>query len=385
MERRAFFKSSGLALFGAGAVPGWLARAAQGPKARRRVLVTIFQRGAMDGLSAVVPYGDPAYRVLRPTLALDRTLDLDGFLGLHPALAPLKPLWDAKQLAIVEAAGSPDPTRSHFDAQDYMESGTPGLKATRDGWLNRTLERTAQPSPVRAVAVGSDLPRMLRGPQPAVALSSVSDFRLRDAMAAPELEASFAKSSMANLSRETFEAMRILKALPASNTTVAYPATRLGRSLQEIARLIKADVGLELAFADMGGWDTHINQAQRLTQLLGEFGGALAAFWQDLGDRLEDVAVVTMSEFGRTARENGTRGTDHGHANLMFAFGGGIQGGRVHGTWPGLAKEQLYEGRDLAVTTDFRTVLSQLVTGHLGQSAPVFPGFAPQPFSLLRA
>ena len=386
MNRRAFIKSTGIALYGIGVAPSWLARAAAQPDGRRKkVLVTIFQRGAMDGLNAVVPFGDSSYRTLRPTLALTEPLSLDGYFGLHPALLALKPLWDAKQLAIIEAVGSPDPTRSHFDAQDYMESGTPGLKSTRDGWLNRTLASEPKPSPVRAVALGADLPRMLRGKNPAVALAAVRDFQVRDAMAAKEFESSFAHSSLASLSQETFEAVRILKSLPAATGGVAYPASRLGQSLKEIARLIKADVGLEVAFADMGGWDTHVNQGARLTQLLGELGGALSAFAQDLGDRLNDVAVVTLSEFGRTARENGSRGTDHGHANVMFAFGGGIQGGRVHGAWPGLSADKLYEGRDLAVTTDFRTVLSQLVTGHLGHanSPSVFPGFAPPPFTLL--
>ncbi len=384
MQRRALVKATGLALFGIGSAPAWLARAAaQAEGRRKKVLVTIFQRGAMDGLHAVVPYGDPAYRTLRPTMAVASPLDLDGYFGLNPALAPLQPLWQEKQLAVVEAVGSPDPTRSHFDAQDYMESGTPGVKSTRDGWLNRTLATEAKPSPVRAVALGADLPRMLRGTNPAVALASVRDFQVRDAMAARDLEATFAKSSLANLSHETFEAVRILKSLPAASTTVTYPNSRLGQSLKDIARLIKADVGLEVAFADMGGWDTHVNQTARLNQLLGEFATALAAFWQDLGDRLEDVAVVTMSEFGRTARENGTRGTDHGHANVMFAFGAGIRGGKVHGQWPGLAAEQLYERRDLAVTTDFRTVLSEVVSQHLGhRAATVFPGFNPTPFTL---
>jgi uncharacterized protein (DUF1501 family) len=259
------------------------------------------------------------------------------------------------------------------------------LKSTRDGWLNRTLAAEAKPSPVRAVSLGTDLPRMLRGKNPSVALNTVRDFQVKDSMAAKEFESSFAKSSLASLSNETFEAVRILKSLPAATASVTYPSSRLGQSLKEIARLIKADVGLEVAFADMGGWDTHVNQGARLTQLLKEFGEALAAFWQDLGDRLEDVAVVTLSEFGRTARENGSRGTDHGHANVMFAFGGGIKGGRIHGDWPGLSADKLYEGRDLAVTTDFRTPLSQLVTGHLGHAGVggVFPGFTPAPFTLL--
>lgn len=399
MKRRAFVKATGLSMFGVGAAPGWLARAAfagAGPANQKKVLVVVFQRGAMDGLNAVVPHAEKQYYAMRPTLAIPRAsvIDLDGKFGLNPALKPLHSIWNAKQLAIVEAVGSPDPTRSHFDAQDYMESGTPGLKATRDGWLNRSLAKSASaPSPVRAVSLGPVLPRSLRGANAAVALNSVKDFAIRDEMAAQGFRTMYAKTADAELSgkgRETFEAVNLLASLRKTEYVPAngaqYPSGRLSQSLKEIARLIKAQVGLEVAFADMGGWDTHVQQAGALSNLLTDFGGALAAFHQDLGEHLENVMVVTMSEFGRTARENGNQGTDHGHANVMFAFGGGVKGGRVCGQWPGLEVEQLHERRDLAVTTDFRAVLSQAVAQHLGNrdTSAVFPGFAASAgFSLL--
>jgi uncharacterized protein (DUF1501 family) len=352
--------------------------------------VAIFQRGAADGLNVVVPHGDPNYSALRPTVAVPRTevLDIDGFYGLHPALAPLKKIYDSGQLAIVEAVGSPDPTRSHFDAQDYMESGTPGLKATSDGWLNRALSGSKSQSPVRALAMGSSLPRSLRGANAAVAVRSLSEFAVRDAGSAPTFESMYSTAVdrvLSGTGKETFNAVRILQTIgkqsyaPASG--VQYPPGRLGGSLRQIASLIKADVGLEVAFADMGGWDTHVNQAGaqptagQLANLLMVFGRAIAAFHQDLGDKVEDVVIVTMSEFGRTARENGNRGTDHGHANVMFVLGGPVAGGKVYGDWPGLAREQLYEGRDLALTTDFRDVLGEIVAKHLGVANPktVFP------------
>jgi uncharacterized protein (DUF1501 family) len=310
-------------------------------------------------------------------------LDLDGKFGLHPALEPLKAIFDAKQLAIVEAVGSPDPTRSHFDAQDYMESGTPGVKSTRDGWLNRALPAAStKSSPVRAIALGPNLPRALRGRNSAVAIGSLNEFQLRDDGSSAMFESLYAgDKALSATGRETFEAMRMLEAvrrqtyMPADSA--AYPNGRLGQSLRQIAQLIKADVGLEVAFADMGGWDTHVNEVGALPNLLREFGRAIAAFHRDMGARMEDVMVVTMSEFGRTARENGNRGTDHGHANLMFVLGAGVKGGRVYGDWPGLEAEQLYEGRDLALTTDFRDVLSEVIPGHLGakNAEQVFPGY----------
>ncbi len=406
-NRRIFLRDAALAMVGVGSAPLWLQRAAladDAPGRRKKVLVAIFQRGAADGLNIVVPHGDPRYYELRPSIAIPRpsasapgesAIDLDGFFGLHPALAPLKPLWDSKQLGIVHAAGSPDPTRSHFDAQDYMESGTPGFKATSDGWLNRALPvASGKPSPVRAVSLGPSLPRTLRGKNSAVAVDNLSNFTVRDSAAAKTLQSLYAGSHdqiLGGTGRETFEAVALLQSVekmpyqPANGAE--YPRGRFGDSLRQIAQLIKADVGVEVAFADLGGWDHHVNEVGpkvSLGQLAGkveEFGGALAAFHRDMGDRMEDVVLVTMSEFGRTAKENGNRGTDHGHANAMFVMGGPVAGGKVYGTWPGLAQEQLYEGRDLALTTDFRDVLSEAVVRHLGNRSlqPVFPNYAGSP------
>ncbi len=402
LTRRIFMRNAGVAMFGVGCVPAWLARAsaAEAPGSRKKVLVAIFQRGAVDGLNVVVPFGDKHYYELRPTIAipapngkLDAAVDLDGFFGLHPALAPLKPIYDASHLAVVHAVGSPDPTRSHFDAQDYMESGTPGRKATADGWLNRALppELSGSVSPVRAVSLGTELARTLRGPNEALAVNNLNDFKVKEAGGSDLYEAMYGSSTdkmMNGTGRRTFEAVKMVDALQKQAYTPAnganYPGGRLAQSLQQIARLIKADVGMEVAFTDVGGWDTHVNEVGatptqgQLANLLANFGQSLAAFYQDMGDRMADVTVVTMSEFGRTARENGNRGTDHGHANYMMVLGGDVRGGKVYGEWPGLAQEQLYEQRDLNLTTDFRAVLSELVVRHLGnpQIASVFPGYS---------
>ncbi len=389
-------------MFGVGSLPAWLSRSVYADDAssrRKKILVAIFQRGAVDGLNVVVPFGESRYYDLRPSIGIPKpdgtsnsAVDLDGFFGLHPSLAPLKPMFDARQLAIVDAVGSPDPTRSHFDAQDYMESGTPGYKATSDGWMNRALPKvTGRGSPVRAVSLGSNLPRSLRGRNDAVAMNSLNDFQVRDPNGAAAFETMYNNTRdvlLHGTGKETFDAVRIMQSIQKQSYTPAnqakYPNGRFGQSLLHIARMIKADVGLEVAFADIGGWDTHVNEvgAQpalgQLANNLSDFGQSLAAFHQDLGDRMEDVVVVTMSEFGRTAKENGNRGTDHGHANVMFVMGGAIQGGKVYGDWPGLAEEQLYESRDLALTTDFRDVLGELVSKHLGNSnlKAVFPGYA---------
>jgi uncharacterized protein (DUF1501 family) len=399
--RRMFMKSAGIAMFGIGSVPAWLARAsaAESSGARKKVLVAIFQRGAVDGLNVVVPFGDRRYYDLRPTIAIPApnggpsgAIDLNGFFGLHPALAPLKPIYDSSHLAIVHAVGSPDPTRSHFDAQDYMESGTPGRKATVDGWMNRALpqESGGPPSPMRAISVGTELARTLRGPNEALAVSNLNDFKVKDPVGSDLYEAMYGSSTDKMLNgtgRRTFEAVKMVDTLqkqpytPANGAT--YPNGRLGQSLQQIARLIKADVGMEVAFSDVGGWDTHVNEIGatpvqgQLANLLTNFGQALAAFYQDMGDRMADVTLVTMSEFGRTARENGNRGTDHGHANYMMVLGGNVRGGKVYGNWPGLEQDQLFEQRDLNLTTDFRNVLSELVVRHLRnlEIANVFPGF----------
>ncbi len=370
--------------------PLWLQSAAAASGTRRKILVAVFQRGAMDGLNAVIPYTDELYYKARPSIAIPKAdvLDLgDGRFGLHPALAPLHQLWNRKQLAIVHAAGSPDLTRSHFDAQDYMESGTPGLKSTRDGWLNRALPPVGETkTPLRAVSMGPRLARTLRGANSAVAINSIRDFKVRDRGTKDELESMYSGTADATLAapgRDMFEAVKLIEKLDRQPYTPApgakYPAgSAFGASLQQIARLVKADVGLEVAFADIGGWDTHNNESTRLPALLTDFAGSLGAFAADLGDRFEDVTIVTMSEFGRTVRENGSGGTDHGHANAMFVLSGStsLAGGKVHGRWPGLAPEQLHEGRDLAVATDFRAVLGEVVSCQLGVAdvARVFPG-----------
>ena len=400
-SRRVFLKGSALAIFGVGSIPAWLSRsvyAADAEKRRKKIMVAIFQRGAVDGLNMVVPFGEQRYYDLRPSIAIPKpdgsansAVDLDGFFGLHPSLAPLKPLYDAQHLAIVDAVGSPDPTRSHFDAQDYMESGTPGRKATSDGWLNRALVKATGPvSPIRAISLGSNLPRTLRGRNDAVAMNNLNDFQVRDAKSSATFESMYDSSLdtvLHGTGKETFSAVKIMQAVQKQSYTPAngakYPNGRFGQSLLQIARLIKADVGLEVAFADIGGWDTHVNEvgAQpalgQLANNLTDFGQSLAAFYQDLGDLMADVTVVTMSEFGRTARENGNRGTDHGHANAMFVMGGDVRGGKVYGDWPGLADEQLYENRDLQLTTDFRDVLGEVVAKHLGNAnlSAVFPGY----------
>lgn len=387
MNRRYFLKSSAVAMFGTGIAPLWLSRAAAAATKgeRKKVLIAIFQRGAVDGLNMVVPHGESRYYELRPTIGIKNPLDLDGMFGFHPSLEPLMTAWKDGKLAVVNASGSPDPTRSHFDAQDYMESGTPGVKSTSDGWLNRALPAVAgkAASPIRAVSLGPALPRMMRGAREAVAISNLKDFRIPNARDAESFESMYASTMdkmLAGTGKDTFHAVRTVQSVEQSAYTPAnnarYPETRFGNSMKQIARLIKADAGLEVAFADMGGWDTHVNEVPQLANLLRDFGGTIGAFYADMGDRMTDVTIVTMSEFGRTARENGTRGTDHGHANAMLVLGGDVKGGKVYGDWPGLAPEQLYERRDLAVTTDFRDVLSEVVEKQLGGAkGTVFPGY----------
>jgi len=386
---------------GAGSVPFWLGRAAATVQGKRKVLVAIFQRGAADGLNMVVPFAEKRYYELRPTIGIPApgsnngplpAIDLDGRFGLNPALQPLKPLWDRKMLAIVEATGSPDPSRSHFDAQDYMESGTPGLK--RDGWLNRALPPAGPDvSPLRAIAMSASLPRTMQGDRSAIAVSSLQQFRAGEDTAAI-LESMYANSADKQLGaagKDAFAAMKMIQSLsraPQNYFDGPYvQGGELGRSLQQIARLIKADAGVEAAFAEIGGWDHHQNEPGQLNNVARQFASAVSAFCTDMGDRMEDIVLITMSEFGRTAQENGNNGTDHGHGDVMFVLGGPVRGGKVYGKWPGLEKEQLYEGRDLAVTTDFRAVLSELVAGHLGTTdlSQVFPGFkAGDPMGLLK-
>lgn len=445
-SRRVFLKSSALAAVVFGAAPRALLRSvyAQEKTARRKTLVVVFQRGACDGLNTVIPYGDPGYAKARPTIAIPApgrgragsALDLDGHFGLHPALADLLPLYQEGSLGIVHAIGSPDVTRSHFDAQDFMESGTPGLKSTEDGWMNRcsgTLGET--PSKFRAVALTQTLPRVLRGSSPAVALARIGDFHVREDIAMSEgygrmgggpaggrrrrassdpgpadragaassresseafekLYAEAANDLLGNAGRETFEAIEALRAADPlkyqPREGVSYPRGRLGESLRQMAQLIKADLGVEVAFVDLGGWDHHTAEGSstgQLANLLRELGSSLAAFHRDLGETMNDVVVMTMTEFGRTVRENGNRGTDHGHGSVSFVMGGPVRGGSVRGAFPSLSGGNLYEGRDLPVTTDFRNLVSEVLVRHLGATdlKAVFPGYEVKPLDFVGA
>ena len=417
MNRRVFMKSGALSLVTMGLSPSFLRRSAFGAQlargasvggnARGKTLICLFQRGAADALNVVVPFGEAAYHRLRPNIAIPRpslgtgatgALDLDGFFGLHPALSPLKPLWDRGILAPVHAVGSPSNTRSHFDAQDYMETGTPDRKGTRDGWLNRYLavrgtceaECSAQSrgSHFRAVAMTQQTPRILEGPSATIAMNSLDEFTVRATGRSVERLEALYRTGTADVVHaaggEMFEAVKILRAADprqyAPRNGADYPSSRFGQRLKQIAQLIKADVGLEIAFADVGGWDTHVNQGGangQLAQRLDDFGRSVAALVTDLGERMADTTIMTMSEFGRTVRQNGSGGTDHGHAGALFVIGGEVKGRKVYGRWPGLEPEQLFEGRDLALTTDFRSVFSEVAAKHLGATRldALFPGF----------
>jgi uncharacterized protein (DUF1501 family) len=406
ISRRVFLKDGAFALVSVGFAPSFLARTAfaEGRSARAKQLIAIFQRGAVDGLSLVVPFAENDYYRLRPTIALARpgsgsnaSIDLDGFFGLNPRMASLKRLWDAKQLAIVHACGSPDSTRSHFDAQDYMETATPGVKSTGDGWLNRYLQtrHVESATPFRAVSLTGQVPRVLQGASPALAFSQMGQFGIRAGMATEAVNSSFealyasaADRILKGTGREAFDAMKMLKTTDPSKyqpeNGAEYPRSPFGQALRQIAQLIKANVGVEVAFADVGGWDTHVNQGSSQGQLAGrldDFSRGIAALITDLGDHMADTVVLTMSEFGRAVAENGNRGTDHGHGNAMFVIGGDVRGGRVYGKWPGLSPDKRFEGRDLAVTTDFRDVFGEIVVRHLGvtDAQPIFPGYAISP------
>jgi uncharacterized protein (DUF1501 family) len=410
MNRRFFLRNGALAVASTSAIPSFLVRSmlAQTAINPSRRLVVIFQRGAADGLNIVVPYREKSYYSMRPTIAIpqNQVVDLDGFFGLHPSLSSFKPLYEQGHLAVVHAVGSPDMSRSHFDAQDYMESGTPGLKSTQDGWLNRALQAedarcSCSHTPFRAVALGADVPRTLAGTVPAIALNNVNNFAVGGRGPAPSpaasaFEAMYGESGdkiFHPAGEETFEAVKMLRAanpgqyVPSAGAD--YPNSEFGNNMKQIAQLLKANLGVEAAFTDVSGWDTHQNQGNvngQLANRLKDFSDSIAAFWRDLGDSAGNVTLVTMSEFGRTARENGTGGTDHGHANAMFVLGGEVKGGKVYGKWPGLDNDQLNEGRDLALTTDFRDVLGEVVSRTLGASnlEIVFPGARLTPNSFLR-
>ena len=404
VTRRIFLKDGGLALVSLGFAPTFLARTVAVGAERQKVLITIFQRGAVDGLNMIVPFMERDYYTSRPTLALgrpgsgaDAIVDLDGFFGLHPRLSPLKPAWDAGNMAIVHACGSPDETRSHFDAQDYMETATPGVKSTQDGWLNRYLHAKEHQAatPFRAVALAPQLPRALQGKASALAIGQIGQFGIRAGQATEMVQSSFeaeyaaaANRVLQTTAKEAFDAVKMLKNVDPARYAPAngaeYPRSPFGQALQQIAQLVKADVGLEVAFAESGNWDHHANEGAAtgiLANRLDDLARGIAALTRDLGDRMQDVVVMTMSEFGRTVAENGARGTDHGHGNAMMVLSGAVRGGKVYGKWPGLAREQRHDGRDLAITTDFRNVFNEVVRGHLGlrDTSHVFPGFKSAP------
>ncbi len=408
MQRRTLLQ--GAALMGSALLPigraAWAART-DSPAGQGR-LVVILLRGAVDGLNVVVPYADPGYAAARPSIALARpgaeggVLDLDGRFGLHPALAPLLPLWQQRRLAFVHAAGSPDATRSHFDAQDYMESATPGRKSTPDGWLNRLLgalpaDGIERAAPTRAVSVGPVLPRICAGRNAIATIASGSaatrptllDRRpVGDAFAQlydgdDKLAQAYQASQLAH--REVMSSMAgedLQREMQAADNGAPLP-NGFPDDAARLAQLMRRDRRVQLAFLALGGWDTHANQGAASGQLanrLQPLGRGLAALAQGLGPAFDETTVVVMSEFGRTVRQNGNGGTDHGHGNVMWLLGGRVAGGQVLGRWPGLAADALYEGRDLAVTTDFRQVLAEVCTRHVGlpeaRLDDVFPGHA---------
>lgn len=420
VNRRIFLKQGALAFACFGAGPFWgpnflrnTAFAADLGTARdNKILICIFQRGAVDGLSMVAPYGDPFYYQNRKDISLaapsqaagnSGVLDLDGYFGLNPAMAPLLPLFKNGTLAAIQACGSPNASRSHFDSQDLMEAGTDHDKGVADGWLNRLLgccpEDAAKRTAFRAVSMTSVVPRSLQGEEDTLAMRDLDTFGLAGdtsvPMAGPTGSANGFESMygaavdtvLHGTARESFDALDLLKQARTANYQPAngatYPETAFGRNLRQISQLIKANVGLQIAFAEVEGWDTHSNQGGAGGQLatkLGAFSQALAALHQDLGDRMADVVVVTMSEFGRTVHQNGNRGTDHGHGTCFFAMGGSVKGGKVYGDWPTLAPDKLFQNRDLAVTTDFRDVFGEICAKHfnvpMADMPKLFPSYA---------
>jgi uncharacterized protein (DUF1501 family) len=421
VSRRGFLKSGGIALFGVGlmgGIPSFMAEAAASDKAwrpykRRRVLVCIFQRGAMDGLMAVTPFEDAYLKAARPNLLLPAAgggqetglIDLDGRWGLHPGLKAFEPLFREGRLGIVHGIGSPNNTRSHFDAQDYMESGTPFNKGTASGWLNRAVGLLGHDAftPFTAVSVTPALPRSLYGDNPSLAIANLQDFAIQlkgnpgaaDA-AARSFEDLYGKTSSGLLEqtgKESFEAMKILQAADIRNYRPAngaiYPNSPLGSSMRQIAQLVKMDVGLEVAFTESSGWDTHFNQGTDngvFARSATDLSGCIAAFWKDLDTYQDDVTLMTMTEFGRTVHQNGTGGTDHGRASCNFILGNQVAGGRVYGEVKALAVENLEDGRDLPVTTDFRSVFSAVADAHLqiSNDKELFPDWGGDKAAVMR-
>jgi uncharacterized protein (DUF1501 family) len=423
LSRRGFLKAGGLTLFGVGlmgGIPAFIAEAAAQEKIRvpykkGKTLVCIFQRGAMDGLMAVTPFTDQYLKEARPGLFMDAAkggndnalIDLDGRFGLHPSMKAFEPMFREKRLGIVHGIGSPNNTRSHFDAQDYMESGTPFNKGTASGWLNRAVGLLGHDAltPFTAVSLTSALPRSFYGDNPAVAISNLQDFALQmrgnpmgTNLAAKSFEELYDQTTpglLKDTGKESFDALKILQKANVKNYTPAngavYPNSALGGSLKQIAQLIKMNVGLEVAFAESNGWDTHFNQGTDngiFARNVADLSNSMMAFWTDIGSTCQDdVTVMTMTEFGRTVHQNGTGGTDHGRASCNFILGNSVNGGLVHGNMQPLAVENLEDGRDLAVTTDFRNVFSEVADKHLkiNNDKVLFPDFKAKPIGVFRA
>ncbi|GAB3926525.1 DUF1501 domain-containing protein [Mucilaginibacter myungsuensis] len=422
-SRRGFLKQGGIALFGVGlmgGIPAFLAEAAASgnkiinPFQRRKIMVTIFQRGAMDGLMAVTPFTDENLKKARPTLFMTAAqggktkplIDLDGRFGLHPSMAAFEPLFREKRLGIVHGIGSPNNTRSHFDAQDYMEAGTPFNKGTASGWLNRAVGLLGHEAatPFQAVSLTSSMPRSFYGDNPSVSISNLQDFDIQMGgnknaanMAAKSFEDLYGQATSSLLKetgKESFDAVKMLQKNDVRNyrpaAGVAYPNTALGNSLKQIAQLIKMDVGLEIAFAESGGWDTHFNQGTEngpFARNVADLSNSIVAFWSDISQYQDDVTLMTMTEFGRTVAQNGTGGTDHGRASCNFILGNDVNGGLVHGDMKPLIKENLEDGRDLAVTTDFRAVFSEVADKHLkiNNDKKLFPDWKGEKIGVMKA
>ncbi len=398
MKRRDFLHA---AAAGAVLLPfgrqAWAATLPDGGPTRNKMIV-IMLRGAVDGLSVVAPYADANYYRLRPAIAVPRpgqengAIDLDGYFGLNPALASLQPLWRDGKLAFVHASGSPDPTRSHFDAQDYLESGTPGHKATQDGWMNRMLGGLPGPiTPTRAVAIGPLMPRILTGRAEASNIASGAAGSRATALDRPQVGDAFDKLYAGNdkyskayqQSQQTHQEVMISldDEMEAASGGAPLP-NGFPDDAERLAKLMRKDPNIQLAFLAVGGWDTHANQGTvkgQLANRLNPLGLGLANLSQQLGPMFDDTTIVVMSEFGRTAKQNGNNGTDHGHGNVMWVLGGKVNGGKVYADWQGMEDSRLHEGRDLPVTTDFRQVLAQIGERHLrlpdAKLEQVFPDF----------
>lgn len=386
MKRRNFLATMGAGLATLLVRPNLRAFAGTGAPGAK-VAVVIMQRGAVDGLAMIPPHGDPELAKLRPTIAAKAApVDLDGYFGLHPGLAPLLPHWKAKRLAIVPAVGLAGASRSHFEAQDLLEQG--GV-ASDTGWANRWLAKRDHAGDATAIAVGQTLPRALAGTSPALVVERTGELGI--ARKAPPQRRSSIIRAFDELYAHGQDPFSITarRALAASARVEAALANQpagdgkgpVGEALATAARLITADLGAELIVVDTGGWDTHVNEASRLDRELGQLGAAIAAFADALGDRLANVTLVTISEFGRTVKENGTGGTDHGTATMSLVLGGNVDGGRIAGTFPGLGEDRRFEGRDLAITTDTRDLLSEVLA--IADPA-IFPGHQAAPLRLMR-